>query len=259
MNRVAFTIFNFNIYYYSLCILLGVIISYFLIVNESKKHNIDKQIITDIIFYTIIIGIVGARIYYVIFNLNYYLNNPSEIIKIHNGGLAIHGGIIFGISFLYFYCKKKNINFYRILDIVSPAVILSQGIGRWGNFFNKEAYGIVTTLSNLKKLHIPNFIINGMYINGNYYLPTFFFESISCIVGFIIIMIIRKNKDIRLGYQIGFYFIFYSIIRFIIEIFRTDSLMLFNIKMAQIVSVVGIIIGIILIIKSKTWEKYYKE
>ena len=259
MNRVAFTIFGFNIYYYSLFILTGVIIGYFLITREAKKHNLDSKVILDFIFYTLLVGIVGARIYYVIFNLDYYMSNPIDIIKIYNGGLAIHGGVIFGLIFAYIFCKKKNINFYRILDICAPALILAQGIGRWGNFFNTEAHGGVTTLSKLKELYIPDFVINGMKIDGIYYFPTFYFESILCIVGFIIIMILRKKKNIKLGIQIGFYFIWYGIIRFIIESFRTDSLMILDFKVAQIVSIIGIIIGIILIISSRKKETYYKE
>lgn len=256
MNRVAFTIFNINIYWYSLCILFGVVIAYFLITKEAKKHNINKDTISDLIFYTLIVGIIGARLYYVIFNLGYYINNPSEIVSVWNGGLAIHGGIIFGIIFVYFFCKKKNLKFFKITDICAPALILAQGIGRWGNFFNSEAHGGITTLETLKNIHIPKFIIEGMYIDGNYYYPTFLFESIWCIIGFIIIMIIRKRKNIKLGVQTGFYFIWYSIGRFFIEALRTDSLMIFNLKMAQIVSVVGIIIGIILIIYSRKKENY---
>ncbi|MBQ9024092.1 MAG: prolipoprotein diacylglyceryl transferase [Bacilli bacterium] len=259
MSRIAFTILNINIYWYSICILIGVVIAYFLILHESKKHNINNNLITDLIFYTLIIGIIGARLYYIIFNLDYYLNNPSEILKIYNGGLAIHGGVISGIIFVYYYTKKYSINFLRILDIVSPAVIIAQSIGRWGNFFNKEAYGSITSLKILQNLHIPKFIINGMKINNHYYYPTFFFESILCLIGFIIIMLIRKNKNTKLGFQIGFYFIWYGIVRFFIEILREDSLMLFNIKMAQIISIISIILGIILLIRSKKEEKYYKE
>ena len=259
MSRVAFTIFNINIYWYSLFILCGVIVAYLLITKESKKHTLNNDVINNLIFYTIIIGILGARIYYIIFNLDYYLLNPIEMLKVYNGGLAIHGGIIFGIIFLYYYCKKNNINFYRMLDIVSPAIIIAQAIGRWGNFFNQEAYGFKTTLSTLKNMHIPQFIINGMNIDGSYFYPTFLFESILCLIGFIIIMLIRKNKNIRLGVQIGFYFIWYGIIRYFIEILRTDSLMLFNLKMAQIISIILITLGIILLINSKNKEKYYKE
>ncbi len=259
MNRVAFSIFNINIYYYSLCILTGVIIAYFLIQRESKKHGINKIVVSDIVFYTLLIGILGARVYYILFNLDYYVSNPSEIIKIYNGGLAIHGGILFGLVFCYYYTKRKNVNFFKFLDICAPALILAQAIGRWGNFFNSEAHGGITTLSKLQDLHIPNFIINGMYIDGNYYYPTFFFESIWCVLGFIIIMLIRRRKNIKVGVQISIYFIWYGIGRFIIEQFRTDSLMLFNFKMAQIVSIIGIIIGIIILILSKKQEKYYKE
>ena len=258
MNRVAFNIFGFNVYYYSLCILLGVIVAYILITREGKKQRLPKEFISDLIFYTLIIGILGARVYYCVFNLDYYLANPSEILKIYNGGLAIHGGVIAGLIFVYFYTKKKNVSFIRILDIVAPAVIIAQSFGRWGNFFNQEAYGGITTYQNLKNMHIPEFIINGMHIEGKYYYPTFFFESIWCLIGFIILMIARRNKNLRKGFQIGFYFIWYGIGRFFIEALRTDSLMFFGLKIAQIVSLIGIIIGIIIIVTNRN-KKYYNE
>lgn len=258
MNRVAFNIFGFNVYYYSLCILLGVIVAYILITREGKKQGLPKEFISDLIFYTLIIGILGARVYYCVFNLDYYLANPSEILKIYNGGLAIHGGVIAGLVFVYFYTKKKNVSFIKILDIVAPAVIIAQSFGRWGNFFNQEAHGGITTYQNLKNMHIPEFIINGMHIEGKYYYPTFFFESIWCLIGFIILMIARRNKNLRKGFQIGFYFIWYGIGRFFIEAFRTDSLMFFGLKIAQIVSLIGIIIGIIIIVTNRN-KKYYNE
>ncbi len=258
MNRVAFNIFGFNVYYYSLCILLGVIVAYILITREGKKQGLPKEFISDLIFYTLIIGILGARVYYCVFNLDYYLANPSEILKIYNGGLAIHGGVIAGLIFVYFYTKKKNVSFIKVLDIVAPAVIIAQSFGRWGNFFNQEAHGEITTYQNLKNMHIPEFIINGMHIEGKYYYPTFFFESIWCLIGFIILMIARRNKNLRKGFQIGFYFIWYGIGRFFIEAFRTDSLMFFGLKIAQIVSLIGIIIGIIIIVTNRN-KKYYNE
>ena len=258
MNRVAFNIFGFNVYYYSLCILLGVIVAYILITREGKKQGLTKEFTSDLIFYTLIIGILGARVYYCVFNLDYYLANPSEILKIYNGGLAIHGGVIAGLVFVYFYTKKKNVSFIKILDIVAPAVIIAQSFGRWGNFFNQEAHGGITTYQNLKNMHIPEFIINGMHIEGKYYYPTFFFESIWCLIGFIILMIARRNKNLRKGFQIGFYFIWYGIGRFFIEALRTDSLMFFGLKIAQIVSLIGILIGIIIIVTNRN-KKYYNE
>lgn len=259
MNRVAFNLLGFNIYWYSICILIGILIAYFLITRESKKHNIDKNLISDMIFYGLIIGILGARLYYVIFNISYYITNPFEIVAVWNGGLAIHGGLIAGTIFIYIYSKKKNIQLFRLLDIVAPAILLAQCIGRWGNFFNKEAHGGITTLDALKNMKLPNFIINGMYIDGNYYYPTFFFESIWCFIGFIILVIIRKSKHLRLGILSGIYLIWYGIGRFFIESLRTDSLMLFDFKVAQIVSIFSIILGMILIILSKKQEKYVKE
>ena len=258
MNRVAFNIFGFNVYYYSLCILLGVIVAYILITREGKKQGLPKEFISDLIFYTLIIGILGARVYYCVFNLDYYLANPSEILKIYNGGLAIHGGVIAGLIFVYFYTKKRNVSFIKILDIVAPAVIIAQSFGRGGNFFNQEAHGGITTYQNLKNMHIPEFIINGMHIEDKYYYPTFFFESIWCLIGFIILMITRRNKNLRKGFQIGFYFIWYGIGRFFIEAFRTDSLMFFDLKIAQIVSLIVIIIGIIIIVTNRN-KKYYNE
>ena len=190
MNPIAFKIFNFEIRYYSLFILVGVTIAYFMIMREAKKFKMSEDSMFNMFFWTLIVGIVGARIYYVAFNWEYFGNNMSEIWQIWQGGLAIHGGIIFGLIAILIFCKKNKLNTIKILDMIVPSLILAQAIGRWGNFFNSEAYGAATTYSHLKSLHIPNFIISGMHINGVYYTPTFLYESIWCIVGFIILMII---------------------------------------------------------------------
>ena len=248
MNRAAISFGPITIYWYSIMILLGVIVAFILIKKEAKKRNIDEDFITNLIFYTFLFGIIGARFYYVLFNLDYFLSNPIEIIKVYNGGLAIHGGIIAGVLTIFFYCKKYNINVLKVLDICSVGLIIAQAIGRWGNFFNKEAYGAVTTLSHLKSLHLPNFIIEGMNINGTYYEPTFLYESIWNIIGFIILILVRRlYKNLKTGQLTGIYFIWYSVGRFIIESKRSDSLMLGPLKVAQVVSVILFIVGLILI------------
>ena len=176
---------------------------------------------------------------------------------IHNGGLAIHGGIIAGVITLIVYCKKHKQDILRMLDISVPYVLLAQGIGRWGNFFNQEAHGSLVTKSFLQNLHLPKFIINGMLISGHYYHPTFLYESLLCALGCIILVLIRKLKNIKLGNTISLYLIWYGIIRFFIEHLRTDSLMLGNLKMAQVISIVMIITGIVMfIITTIKCDKY---
>lgn len=257
MHKIAFSIFGFGIHYYSLCILLGVLVAYYFINKELTKFKVSSDDIVNLMFYVLVFGILGARLYYVIFNLDYYLSYPQEIFAIYNGGLAIHGGLIFGLIFLYYYSKKIKINFIRLLDVMSPSVIMAQAIGRWGNFFNQEAYGSATTLYTLSKMHIPKFIINGMHIDNIYYLPTFYIESLWCVIGFLIMQIMKKTKKINLGTLTGFYLFWYGVGRLIIEYFRTDSLMLLDIKVAQLVSIIFIIIGIVtLIISNRKKVKY---
>jgi phosphatidylglycerol:prolipoprotein diacylglycerol transferase len=256
MSKVAFDFGIIQVYWYSICILFGMIVGMFFVLKEAKRKYYNIDVMTDIIFYTVIWGVIGARLYYVLFNLNEYSQNFLEVFEIWNGGLAIHGGIITGLVVILIYCKKKNINTLKMLDIGVVGVIIAQAIGRWGNFFNGEAYGPVTTMAHLKSLLIPNFIIKGMYIDGAYHIPTFLYESIWCFLGFIIMILLRKYKKLRLGTLTGFYLIWYGIERFFVEILRTDSLMLFNIKVAQIVSIIFIISGIIIIIKNK--EEYNK-
>lgn len=239
-----------EIRWYSILILFAFILGYLLVVNEAKKHNIKKSLILDLVCYLIPICIIGARLYYVIFEWNYYSNNLIDIFKIWEGGLAIHGGIIAGFLFLIYFTKKHKINLFELTDMIVPALIIGQAIGRWGNFFNQEAYGPLTTYSFLNNLHIPNFIIEGMRINNNYYQPTFLYESIWCIIGFIILILMKKIKKLKIGQLTSIYLVYYGLGRFLIESLRQDSLIFLNLKIAQLVSIFMIIMGIILFIKS---------
>lgn len=250
MNPVAFEIFGFTIKWYSIFILVGVIVAWIFLQGDAKRFDIKKDFITNLVFWTMIVGIIGARAYYVIFNWEYYASHTNEIWHIWEGGLAIHGGLLAGCLTIFIYCKRHNTSALRILDMASPYVLLAQAIGRWGNFFNGEAYGVATTYEHLKSLKIiPEFIISGMNINGIYYTPTFYFESLWCILGFIIILLLRKIKYLRLGQQIGTYLMWYSLGRFFIESLRTDSLMIFGyIKAAQVISIVLFIIGLVLVL-----------
>ena len=260
MNAYVFKIGNFGVRWYSLLILIGVIVGILLIEKEGKKFNISKDFLFNMAFWAIIIGIIGARLYYVIFNFNLYQNDLLSIFKIWEGGLAIHGGIIAGLITIIIMTKKHKISILEMTDMIVVGVIIAQAIGRWGNFFNGEAYGPVTTLDNLKQLHIPQFIINGMNINGVYYHPTFLYESLWNILGFIFLIILKHTNKLKTGQLTGTYFIWYSVGRFFIESLRQDSLMLFGIlKQAQIISIILIIIGIIIIFVSRKNKKYCEE
>ena len=258
MNRVLFSIGSFNIYWYSFLILLAVVIGSFIAVKYAKNKTTGQTFITDLIFILIPTSIIGARIYYVIFNFDVYKNDLLSIFKIWEGGLAIYGAVITAILVILYQCKKYDKSFIETLDILAPSLILGQAIGRWGNFFNMEAYGPKTSLTFLHSLHLPQFIIDGMYIGGNYHVPTFFYESIGCLIVFIILIILRNKKSTKIGIITSIYFILYGLVRFFIEGLRTDSLMFFGLKIAQIVSLIGIIIGIIIIVTNRN-KKYYNE
>ena len=259
MSKIAISLGPITITWYSICIFVGIILAAIIINKEAKRYNIPSSFVTNLIFWCVVFGIVGARVYYVLFNLNYYLNLPMEIIKVWNGGLAIHGGIIAGLITLIIYCKKYNVSILKMTDIAVVGLVLAQGIGRWGNFFNAEAHGGVVSKSFLESLHLPDFIIEGMHIGGNYYHPTFLYESVLCLTGFFVLMGIRGMKRTKLGNTTALYLIWYGVIRFFIESLRTDSLMLGSIKVAQLVSILMIITGGIMYIITSIKCKSYEE
>jgi len=263
MNPVLVTLGPLEIKWYSALILIGVIIGISMLIKEGKRFNISKDFLFNLAFWTIVFGIIGARLYYVVFNWADYSHDILSIFKIWNGGLAIHGGLIAGFITTFIYCKKYKVNILKITDMAVVPVILAQAIGRWGNFFNAEAHGAVTTITHLRELHIPEFIINGMEIGGLYYHPTFLYESLWCLIGFIALIFIRRMKYIKKGQLTCIYLMWYSVGRFFIESLRTDSLMLGGFKAAQIISVVLFIIGLIALMilsrKGKFEDLYNSE
>ncbi|HCW8333819.1 TPA: prolipoprotein diacylglyceryl transferase [Staphylococcus aureus] len=247
IDPVAFNLGPLSVRWYGIIIAVGILLGYFVAQRALVKAGLHKDTLVDIIFYSALFGFIAARIYFVIFQWPYYAENPSEIIKIWHGGIAIHGGLIGGFIAGVIVCKVKNLNPFQIGDIVAPSIILAQGIGRWGNFMNHEAHGGPVSRAFLEQLHLPNFIIENMYINGQYYHPTFLYESIWDVAGFIILVNIRKH--LKLGETFFLYLNWYSIGRFFIEGLRTDSLMLTsNIRVAQLVSILLILISISLIV-----------
>ena len=255
-GEIAFSIGPVSLHYYGIImafsLLIGVLTAKIISANFYK--DINPEIIYDISPHIIIGAILGARIYYCVLSYSYYMQNPAEIIQLWHGGLSIHGAIIGGLISGIIYAKRHKLPVLKLCDIFSYGLILGQAIGRWGNFFNSEAFGRPT--ENFLKLYIPIYDRPLEYMQYNYFHPTFLYESILdvCIflILFFVIRKIAKNKD---GIVFFSYLILYSVVRILIEQIRIDSVLdVFGIPIAQIVSVIIILISTIAIffkVKSK--------
>lgn len=246
MNPIAFQIGTFEVRWYGILIALGVIAAIMLTSYNCKKKGIDFETILDGFFIAFPISIIGARMYYVAFEFENY-NNLMDMFNIRNGGLAIHGGLIGGFLAVFIFAKVRKISILKNLDVVAPGIILAQAIGRWGNFMNGEAHGGPVSIEFISKF--PGFIQKGMNINGIYYHPTFLYESIwNIIVCVILLMVLYKKNEKHDGIVIASYISLYSLGRVFIEGLRTDSLMIGTFRIAQLMSITGILAGILMLI-----------
>ena len=239
INPVMISFGPFSIYWYGFFIVSAIVLSFCLAQKRIEKKKLDFGItldnIYDFIIGAVLISILSARLYYVVFNLKYYLANPSEILQIWNGGLAIYGGIIGAIIYTLIFCRRKKVVFYNLADFAAPYLVLSQSIGRWGNFVNQEAYGYTTNVP-WKMGIFDSTISSYIYVH-----PTFFYESICNIILFFILM--KMSKKRKFNGQIFFtYMIGYGIVRSVIEGLRTDSLMVGNFRVSQVLSVIFVIL-----------------
>lgn len=248
INPVAFHLGPIPVHWYGVFIGLGIVLALILAMREGERRGLDKEIFADLLLWAIPFAIIGARLYYVAFEWDYYSQNLSDIPKIWRGGLAIHGGLIGAIITGYIFTKVKKVSFWQLADIAAPSIILGQAIGRWGNFINQEAHGGEVSRAFLENLYLPEFIINQMYIDGVYYHPTFLYESLWNFAGVIILILLRK-ANLRRGELFLTYVIWYSVGRYFIEGMRTDSLMLTEtLRIAQTISVTLVIGAIALIV-----------
>lgn len=232
MDPVAFSIFGIDVAWYGILISMGVLIGAIIAMKEANRLGFDEEILLDFLIWEVPIALIGARTYYVIFEWDMYKHNPIEALNIRNGGLAIHGAIITAIIVAIVFTRIRKISFWTIADICSPSLILAQSIGRWGNYINKEAHGGPTNLP-------WGIVIDGVKVH-----PTFLYESIWNFLVFIFLIWYSRNKQKEKGEVFLLYLSLYSFIRFFIEGLRTDSLMLGSIRVAQLVSIIGILIPI---------------
>ncbi len=272
LTNELFSIGPITVYLYSFMILLGVLGALFMGIKEGKRLGIKSDYIIDGLIIILPLAIIGARLYYVIFEWERYSGDLGRIFRITEGGLAIHGGFLVAVLAAFIYTRVRKIDIYKVMDLIAPGFLIGQIFGRWGNFFNQEAHGgVVGGLSNgnpelsldqqyeflSNTLRIPDFIVNNMYFSAdhgmNYYHPTFLYESLWNIVGLIIVLILRRVKFTRSGDLIAFYLIWYSVGRFFIEFMRTDALYVggTGLRAAQIIGIIMAIVGVIVLIANR--------
>jgi phosphatidylglycerol:prolipoprotein diacylglycerol transferase len=244
----SFFLFGLDIKYYSVVIFLALVCAFFVCVFLIKKYYKDKvslDFFYDLFPVVILSGILGARLYYVLLSLPYFLKNPAEIFAIWDGGISIQGGILFGVLAGLVYSKIKKVSFLVLADALIPALPLAQAIGRWGNYFNQEAFGAPTNLP--WGLYIEPKFRPLEFINNEYFHPTFLYESILNLIIFIVLFVlVKKFKGQTKGQIFFLYFVLYSIVRFFVEGIRIDSVLnISGIPVAQIVSAIMFLVGII--------------
>ena len=233
-NPVAFTIFGLDIMWYGIIIACAIILATLVTYLRAPSHGISRERVLDFALVCIPAGVVGARAYYVIFNWSYYNGDIWKIINTREGGLAIHGGLILGFLAAWLVCKVTSVNPLNALDTAVPAIALAQAIGRWGNYFNGEAHGGPTDL--------PWAIV----VDGQKVHPTFLYESIWCLLLFLILLVVDSNRRFD-GQTVLVYVMLYSLERFFVEYLRTDSLMLFgSLKQAMVLSAVCFVVAFLL-------------
>lgn len=249
LNPVFGNFFGIEVRWYGIIITAGIVVAFLMALSEGKKLGLPEDTFYDILLLAIPLSLVGARIYYVIFDWKNYQNDLLAIFDIRQGGIAIYGGLITGLLVIYLYCRHKNLNMWQILDILTPGVLLAQSIGRWGNFMNQEAHGESTTRAFLTGIHLPNFIIDQMKIDGVYYQPTFLYESLWSLIGVIILLSLRHRFHFFKQGEVALTYVFwYSFGRFFIEGMRTDSLMLGIFRVSQVLALFLAIGSLILIL-----------
>jgi phosphatidylglycerol---prolipoprotein diacylglyceryl transferase len=222
-NPIALDLGFAQIAWYAVFILSGMIIAVTWSLDEFKRKGLDPEFLYDALLWGVPLAILGARLYYVIFDPNKNYSTLLDIVNVTRGGLAIHGAVIVAIVFAYIYTKKRKINFFLVVDIIVVGFLIGQIIGRWGNFMNQEAYGPVIESQFILNI-LPNFIKDQMFILGNYHHPTFLYEGLWNLTGLIAILVIRRKKWFKIGDHLALYLIWYGLGRgAIIEPLRTGG------------------------------------
>ena len=234
-DPIAFTLFGFDVRWYGILIAIGIIVATIIIYKRAPLHDLPREKVLDFGVICIPAGIIGARLYFVLFRWDNYKDDLLSVFNLRQGGLAIHGGLILSLFMVFVLCKVWKYKPLNILDLAMPGIVLAQAIGRWGNYFNSEAHGGPTDLPWAVTVH------------GQTYHPTFLYESIWCVIIFFILIYVDNHRKF-FGQTFLLYGILYSIGRFFIESMRTDSLMIGSLKQAQVLSLTVIVLFVIIYI-----------
>jgi phosphatidylglycerol:prolipoprotein diacylglycerol transferase len=234
-----------SIKWYAVMILIGASLTYWLSLRNFKKMAYPTALLDDLFFGSLLAGIIGSRLWYVVFyDPQRYLANPIAILMTWEGGLAIQGGLFLGALYAWWFARRKNISFLRLADAIMPNILVAQALGRWGNFFNQEAFGRVVDESYFA--FFPNWFRDIMFIQGAYREPTFLYESLLNLLGFVLIIYgLKRFRENKRGDMVYAYLMWYGLIRFIVEGLRSDSLMFMGIRTAQAVSLLFVGIGVL--------------
>ncbi len=247
-DRVAFSVFGRDIYWYGVLMALGIVIAVLLAMREAKRKQLNEDTVLDLCLVIIPCGVVGARLYYVLFELDQYLADPIRMLYIWEGGLAIFGAVIGGLIGMLIYAHKKKLRFLKLSDLIAPGLVLAQAIGRWGNFFNQEAFGLPVTNPDLLwfpmsvKIDTPwnggFHTFNGVPCSEPYHLATFFYESFWCVLVFLFLWFILRKRTKHDGDVFIWYVMLYSFERMLVEGLRGDSLWLIEgaVRVSQLLS-----------------------
>lgn len=254
MHPVLFRFGPIEIRFYGLMYVAAILVGTYLLKKEVKRKGIGltPDEVTNFFLWTVVGGILGARLYYVVFNMGYYLANPVEIPAVWHGGLAIHGGLIGGAIAAWFYLKRARTPFWRTADAVAPAVILGQAFGRFGNFMNGDAHGVPTNLP--WGVVFPRESIAGSEFPGIPLHPVMLYEMLINLGIFCLLWFYLKNRQSRDGFLFASYIALYSMGRFFVEGLRADSLMLGPIKAAQAVSMAVFAFAVFFIFTARLWQ-----
>ncbi len=253
-SAIAITLGPLVIYWYGICMALAILAALILAMKNAKLFSLDTELIIDLAIWLVISGLIGARIYEIFLNFSYYVSNPAEILQIWHGGLAIHGALIGGLIGLVIFSKRKKLDCWLLAAILLPAVALGQAIGRWGNWFNQELFGLPSNLPWSIPVQAVNRPIG--YETFIYFHPTFLYESIGCLVlAICLYYVLRLKKSSEL--VIGIYLIGYGLLRFMLEYIKIDPTPhAFGLRWPQVMSLVFIILGIWIIAFKKSYKTY---